>query len=604
MKPMRRFTRVGISTLFVALCSVSLVLTTASGQNPDLAWPQWAQNAQHTGFLNVVGQNLNQNLANIVYDPLVEVEMQAVVPVQGEKALLVHYQTPLVDGDDVFMESKAGKYSTKTYSTQTWHQNRFTWQGGQLVKIWTFDTDWVAPGSQNDFWEPVYHAALANGFLYDPGAGGTIFKLNKPDGSVVTRINPFPGMLDSNKFTASPLSTDSAGNVYYNVVQLAPGGTSFYSKDVVDSWLVRVAPDDTITKVSYSTLLATATIKGEAVPGPNDPCKLSFFGSQLPWPPSPDAVSTTTPCGTQRAALNVAPAIAPNGTIYTISRGHFVTRYNYLIAVNPNLTGKWAASLRGRLNDGCNDGTNSGTSLMPLNGTPGGCRLGAHAGVDPAINQPPPGRVLDDESSTPTIAPDGSILFGAYTRYNFNQGHLMHFSADGDFLGAFLFGWDITPAIWSHGNTYSVVIKENHYSGGSYCGVDSICPPDRTATYPDNPEVFYVTQLNHNLNVEWRFRNTNTLSCHRNPDNSVTCVDDGTHPNSFEWCVNAPVIDANGVVYANSEDGFLYAINQGGTLKQNIFQQLNLGAAYTPASLGSDGKIYSQNAGHLFVVGN
>jgi outer membrane protein assembly factor BamB len=180
----------------------------------------------------------------------------------------------------------------------------------------------------------------------------------------------------------------------------------------------------------------------------------------------------------------------------------------------------------------------------------------------------------------------------------------MHFSADGDFLDSFLFGWDITPAIWSHGNTYSVVLKENHYSGGSYCGVDSICPPDRTATYPDNPEVFYVTQLNHNLNVEWRFRNTNTLSCHRNPDNSVTCVDDGTHPNSFEWCVNAPVIDANGVVYANSEDGFLYAINQGGTLKQNIFQQLNLGAAYTPASLGSDGKIYSQNAGHLFVVGN
>jgi len=29
-----------------------------------------------------------------------------------------------------------------------------------------------------------------------------------------------------------------------------------------------------------------------------------------------------------------------------------------------------------------------------------------------------------------------------------------------------------------------------------------------------------------------------------------------------------------------------------------------VGAAYTPASIGSDGKIYSQNAGHLFVLGN
>ena len=603
MKLTTRIYRVYIATLFVAVCCVGLVLTTASAQQQSPSWPQWAQNPQHTGFLNVVGQNLNQNLANIVYDPLVADEMQAVVPLIGEKALLVHYQTPLVDGDDVFMESKAGKYSSRTYSTQTWHQNRFQWQGGQLVKIWTFDTDWVAPGSQNDFWEPVYHAALANGFIYDPGAGGTIFKLNKADGAVVMRINPFPGMLDSNKFTASPLSTDSAGNVYYNVVQLAPGGTSFYSKDAVESWLVRVAPDDTITKVSYTTLLAQATIKGQAVPGPNDPCKLGFANSQLPWPPSPDAVNATIPCGKQRAALNVAPAIAPDGTIYTISRGHFVTRYNYLIAVDSNLSGRWAASLRGRLNDGCNDGTNSSTSLMPLNGTPGGCRVGAHPGVAPDTNEPPPGRVLDDQSSTPTIAPDGSIFFGAYTRYNWFQGHLMHFSADGDFLGAFLFGWDITPGIWAHGNTYSVVIKENHYSGGSYCDVDSVCPPDRTATYPDNPEQFFVTQLNHNLNVEWRFKNTNTASCMRNPDNSISCTPN-THPNSFEWCVNAPVIDANGVVYANSEDGFLYAINQGGTLKQSIFQQLNLGAAYTPASLGSDGKIYSQNAGHLFAVGN
>jgi hypothetical protein len=57
------------------------------------------------------------------------------------------------------------------------------------------------------------------------------------------------------------------------------------------------------------------------------------------------------------------------------------------------------------------------------------------------------------------------------------------------------------------------------------------------------------------------------------------------------------------VVYANSEDGHLYAINQGGLLRRTIFQQLALGAAYTPASIGGDGKIYSQNAGHLFVVG-
>jgi outer membrane protein assembly factor BamB len=259
--------------------------------------------------------------------------------------------------------------------------------------------------------------------------------------------------------------------------------------------------------------------------------------------------------------------------------------------------------MRGRLNDGCNDGTNSSTSLLPLNGTPGGCRVGAHPGVDPGTNEPPPGRVLDDGSSTPTVTPDGSILFGAYTRYNFAQGHLMKFSSSGDFLGAYRFGWDITPGIYPHGGTYSIVMKENHYGGvGSYCNVDSVCPPDRTATYPNDPESYFVTQLKKNLQVEWMFKNTNTLSCTRQPDGSITCVDD--HPNSHEWCINALAIDSNGVVYGNSEDGWLYSINQGGTLRQRIFQQSTLGAAYTPASLGSDGKIYSQNSGHLIVVGN
>jgi hypothetical protein len=34
-----------------------------------------------------------------------------------------------------------------------------------------------------------------------------------------------------------------------------------------------------------------------------------------------------------------------------------------------------------------------------------------------------------------------------------------------------------------------------------------------------------------------------------------------------------------------------------------MFLQLALGAAYTPLSIGQDGGIYTQNAGHLFVVG-
>jgi len=585
-----------------ALLSLNLSAQTVTNLNSP-AWAQWGLNPQHTlDLTQTVAQPLNQNLVNIIYDQNVAQE-QADPNAAG--TLLVHYQVPLIDGNDVFIESKAGVYSNNTYSTQTWHQNKYTWQQGKFVKIWTFDTDWFAAGSSNDFWEPVYHAVLANGFLYDPGKGGTIFKINKADGSVVKRINPFGTTIDPNTYTASPLSTDGQGNIYYNVVKIATDpAVSFFTKDVVDSWLVKVAPDDSISKVTYTALLQQAQIKGvpagePLVPRATDKCKASFSATQLPWPPSPDAQAPTIQCGSQRAALNIAPAIAPDGTIYTISKAHVSTRYNYLVAVNPNLTGKWAASLRGRLNDGC------GVDLFNFNpggaGANGGCRAGSHVGVDPSTNEPPPGRVLDDSSSTPTIAPDGSIFYGAYTLYNWAQGHMMHFSANGEFLNAFNFGWDTTPAIMPHNGTYSVIMKNNHYAGGSYCIDPNWCPAERTDANPMGKESFFVSQLTPNLTIEWSFQNTNTQSCTRNPDGTLTCVSD--HPNGFEWCVNAPVLDANGTVYANSEDGNLYAIGQGGGLRQLIFQQLAIGAAYTPVSIGPNGKIYSQNDGHLFVVG-
>jgi hypothetical protein len=584
-------------------------------------WPQWMQNPQHTGFLNVVGQNLNKILANIVYDPLVPDEQA-----HGGGDLLAHYQVPLVEGNDVYMESKAGSYTVGTYSTQTWHQNKFSWQGKNLVKAWTFDSDWVPPGGQADFWEPVYHAVLANGYLYDPGAGGSIFKVNKSNGSAVTRIVPTQflnpdGSLNAHTYTVSPLSADSAGNIYYNVLKLHDNG-GFYQNDAIDSWLVKVAPSNAISLVSYTGL-------NPAAPNSGDLCAGTFDTSQLPFPPSPTAVPPNVVCGLQRVALNVAPAIAPDGTIYSVTRAHlpFIegARHGFLLAINPNLTLKWAASLRGPdapgpfpgsylnggyFHDGCNDGTPaSATSMLPLNGATdgsgnslGGCRSGARAGVDPATNRYGGGRILDDESSTPTVAPDGSVFFGAYTRYNYAQGHLMHFSSSGAFLNSYSFGWDATVAVYQHSGTYSVVIKDNHYGDvGSYCNVDAFCPTDRNASNPAFPEQYFVTQLSPNLTVEWKYQNTNTQSCTRNPDGSITCVSD--HPFGFEWCVNGAAVDANGVVYANSEDGNMFAINQGGTLKQKIFQQLALGAAYTPASLGSDGKIYSQNAGHLFAVG-
>ena len=567
-------------------------------------WPQWALNPQHTGQVAVAGQPLNRILASIVYDPLVPAEMAAT---GGD--LLAHYQVPLIDGASVFMAFKSGTYNKNRYSTQTWGENGFRWQGGQLTQVWSFTSDWKAPGSQADFWEPVFHGVLANGFIYVPGAGGTLFKLDKATGVLIGRINPF-GSLDPNIIVAGAPTADASGHIFYNTIQQfnSGNGVSFYKHDVVDSWLVKVSPDDSTATVSYSVLVSRTAAHSAPSPLPDDQCLTVFDNSQLPWPPTPTALPPTAPCGTMRPALNAAPAIGADGTIYTITRTHLldaINRYGGMAAVNPDLTPKWWTSFRDRLNDGCNNDAGSFPgALLPANGTPGGCRVGATPGVDPAQNTRPGARVLDDASSSITVTPDGSLLYGSYTRYDFARGHLLKFDANGQFQGAYSFGWDSTPAIYTHGSTYSIVIKDNEYGGGpqfgSYCNVDSICPP-RT----NGP--FYITQLGPSLQVEWKFQSTNNQSCTRNPDGSVSCVPNTSTtqwPNiGFEWCINAPVVDANGVVYANSEDGNLYAINQGGTLRANIFLDQALGAAYTPLAIGPDGRVYTENKGVLFVIG-
>ncbi len=551
-------------------------------------WAQWALNAQHTGQVSVVGQALNRNIVNLVYDPLVPQEMAA----QGGD-LLAHYQAPLVDGNDVFMMYKDGVYQNSNYATQKWGETKYTWLNGTLATVWQFATDWNPPGSANDFWEPVFHPSLANGYLYVPGTGGSIFKVDKRTGVAVTRINPFPtatGGTTNTIFTASPLTVDSSGNIYYNAIQFH-NAVEVYHHDVIDSWLVKVDRNDSITKVSYSVLTAGAPLG-------TDQCMATFSTTLLPWPPSPNATPGTVTCGTQRPGINIAPAVAPDGTIYTVTRAQFISRWTYLIAVNPNFTQKWIQSLRNRFSDGCGVPVSAGGTLPP-NGQPGGCRAGANYGVDPATNTPGGGRVLDDSSATPVIMADGSILYGSYTRYNYAQGHLMHFASNGNYLGAYFFGWDVTPGLYGS----SIVTKDNHYGGlGSYCNDPAFCPDDNSDRGTRYPEAYFVTQLDSNLNQQWTYQNTNTLSCTRQADDSVTCV--STHPNGFEWCVNAFVVDANGNVYANSEDGNLFKIPQGAVGVTKIFQQLALGAAYTPTSMDSSGRIYSQNAGHLFVAGN
>ncbi len=610
--------------LALAGCSSSNSNTMSGGAIPPAPsntpfWAQWGANSEHSGMVAAAGQGLGHQLADIVYDPFTQQEQAENAPVIGEPGLLAHYQAPLIDGNDVYMVNESGNYLScnpvgawarspfpacgpNAWSSKVWGETRYTWESGKLMQIWTYNSDWKPEPSGFGLlgWEPVFHPADASQFLYVPGAGGTLWKIKKLDGSVASHINPFTGtpIVAKNTYVSSPIVIDANGNVYYNVVQLADPtlGDPWFANDMVGAWLVKVTSSDTTNIASYPALVPNAP------PASSQKCPGTFAlladqGASLPWPPSTNAVPPTVPCGSQRPGINLAPAIGSDGTIYTASRTHFDDEVGYLVAVNPDLTLKWTVSLQNLLTDGCG----SLVPIGPTNNTPNACRIGTTPGVDPTTNAKGSGLIEDQGSSSPTVLPDGSILFPALTSYNGSRGHLFKFDSAGNFLGAFDFGWDSTPAVYTHDNTYSIVVKDNHYPTSLYC------------PYSNNPlctsvqSVYYITQLSASLQVEWKFQSTNTESCTRNADGSLNCVSD--HPSGFEWCVNAPAIDMNGTVYANSEDGNLYTLPQGNTgvfikPKQSIFLNLAIGAAYTPLSLGPDGKIYTENDGHMFVVGN
>ncbi len=550
-------------------------------------WPQWGREPGHGGAAPVAGQPLTEILAEFVYDPFVAAE-----EAEAGGDLLVHYAVPLVDGGDVYMASKSGTYvacippgsgspfpcGPDARDAQVWNVTKLHWQGTALVTDWTFASDWVPPPDAGGLggWEPVFLPALFGRFVYVPGAGGTLLKVSKDAGAEVARINPFSGVA-SFRYVSGGLAVGPDGAVFYQAIELDPAGP--WSLDARGAWLVRVGSDDVAASVPFAPLVPGA-------PHPTDQCRLSFSTSDLPWPPSPAAVAPTGPCGSQRPGVNVVPAIAPDGTIYVVSRAHLNSRYAYLVAVRPDLTPRWSASLRGILADGCAVG-------LPPNGSPGGCRSLAPTGVDPATNELPAGRISDQGTSSPVVLPDGAVLYGALTRYNYARGHLFKFDPEGQVLATYDFGWDITPAVRAHDGTYSVMLKDNHYDVGSYCGDPAYCPIESSR--------YDLVSLDAGLVPEWTHTNSTAEACARRPDGTVVC--EPSAEVGFEWCVNQPAVDVDGVTYANSEDGFLYAVGPDGLLRGRIFLDLALGAAYTPVALGDDGRIYAQNNGRLFVIG-
>ena len=158
-------------------------------------------------------------------------------------------------------------------------------------------------------------------------------------------------------------------------------------------------------------------------------------------------------------------------------------------------------------------------------------------------------------------------------------------------------------AVAHDGTIYYNAIKLDHddpFGGASQAWLVAVSPAGATQI-ADYETPFFITELDSSLNVVWKFQNTNMQSCVRLDNGTTSCTDN--NPYGFEWCVNAPAVDRDGTVYANSEDGNVYAITSDGQLREAMFLDRTLAAAYTPIAIDQTGRVFALNSGRLAVPG-
>ncbi len=277
-------------------------------------------------------------------------------------------------------------------------------------------------------------------------------------------------------------------------------------------------------------------------------------------------VSAVTATGglAQQALMNCAPALSNDGrTVYTAMRLTSSSR-GYLVALD-------AASLA----------TKSQVLL-----------------VDPHTGST--GRLANDGTASPMVAPDGKVFFGILENPSFSnaaRGWLLQFDATlatSGIPGAF--GWDDTPSIvptsmvpsYQGASPYLLMAKYNFYAGAGGTGVNKLGILDPNDTQTDSftgqivmKEVLTIAGVT--------------------PDSTYL----GTNPDAVkEWCINAAAVDPfTHSVLAGSEDGILYRWDlHTNTFTQAVTLTPGIGEAYTPTLIGRDGKVYAINNAILFAV--
>jgi hypothetical protein len=212
---------------------------------PSAFWGSFGGTDQHTAQAPVSSAPLNQVLWKTPVD---------LHPQYSGSDLLAHYGSPVItSANTVIVPVKTG---TSDGFQVEGHD------GTTGATSWTETTDYTLPPHD---WTPSYSPVLtANGRLYYPGAGGTVYYIDNVDGTPSTPVrlayygidnyNANPSAYKATVFIDTPLTADSSGDIYFGVRVTGSNPSNLVGG------IVRIGADGTSTWVSAASAAGDTNI--------------------------------------------------------------------------------------------------------------------------------------------------------------------------------------------------------------------------------------------------------------------------------------------------------------------------------------------------------
>ncbi|MEO5882493.1 MAG: hypothetical protein ABIQ06_08765 [Caldimonas sp.] len=206
---------------------------------PGVSGPAWwgfGRDAQHSAVSAIATQDLNR----IAWSTPLDLAPQY----RSSGVLLTHYGSPVITSNNtVVLPVKTGAAGGFRIEARS---------GVNGGPIWSATTDYVLPVHN---WIPSYNLALSTGNrLYAPGAGGKLLvkdDADSPSGTLQTAVffgaaayAAAPAIYDASVFINTPITVDSAGNLFFGFIVTAanPAG--------LESGIARIGADGTGSWVS------------------------------------------------------------------------------------------------------------------------------------------------------------------------------------------------------------------------------------------------------------------------------------------------------------------------------------------------------------------